>query len=169
MNEKEVKFAIIKTPRHSPDHVCSLLIIDNEIDFVFLGEALGHKNHPTKLITIPNSAAPDFNYNDYMSYVKKLKNLYPLIVGFNHFGMVIGRENIREIMNEHESLMKEFRSMVIRYYHEKPETKYVFNKIFPYMKLRTDLGEGYEDNTALVKLFLSVFYSMMMDLGYRKE
>lgn len=168
LNEKEVKFTMIKTPGHSPDHACSLMIINNEIDFIFLGEALGLKNHPTKLVTIPSSAAPDFNYNDYMSSVKKLKNLYPLNVGFSHFGMVIGRENIREIMDEHETLMRDFRKMVIRYYSENPETKYILDKILPKMVLRTDLREGYEDNPVLIKLFLGVIYGMMMDLGYRK-
>jgi len=65
--------------------------------------------------------------------------------------------------------LKDFKKNVIKYYNEKPETKYIPNKIFPDMVIRTDVRKGYEDNPILVKLFIGVIYGMMMDLGYRKE
>ena len=56
---------------------------------------------------------------------------------------------------------------VIRFYKEKPETKYVFDKVWPFLRSITDLREGYTNNPMFLKLALSIVYDMIMDLGYR--
>ena len=51
---KEFGLAAIKTPGHSPDQISTLLIKDNKVDFIHLGEALGILSHPEKSLTIPS-------------------------------------------------------------------------------------------------------------------
>lgn len=160
---------MLKTPGHAPDHICPFFISNNRINFFHLGEALGLKTHATKLITTPSCSAPNFNYETYMRSVDNLFQLSPYNIGFSHFGYISGENDIQYLMKEHKSLMVDFRNMVVKFYKEKPETKYVFNKIWPWLKTRTDVSEGYTDNPMLIKLSLSMVYGMMMALGYRKE
>jgi len=104
-----------------------------------------------------------------MTTVEKLKKIFPQKAGFGHFGVVICEDNLREILLEHESFMKDFRNKVIKYYKEKSETDHVFNKILPFFLKRTDLVGPYGETHPLMKnLILAVVYGMMMDLGYRK-
>ena len=56
----------------------------------------------------------------------------------------------------------------IKYYNECPETKYIFNKVLPWIESKIDMREKSDyESTALVKLVLSMIYGMMMDLGLR--
>ncbi|MFX0070420.1 MAG: MBL fold metallo-hydrolase [Candidatus Hermodarchaeota archaeon] len=169
LKDKEIKFTLIKTPGHTSDHISPLLIKDGKIDFIYVGEALGLMNQSKELITGPSSGAPDFNYKDHMNTLKNFKKIKPLSIGFSHFGMVLGKQNIQKLIYDHELYMKEFRKRVIKYYEEKPETKYVFDKIYDFLIARAEARNGYTDNPIVVKLILSVVYGMMMDLGYRKD
>ena len=166
MNGKEIKFSIVKTPGHTPDHQCPLFIKDGEIDFIFLGEAIGTLYHSSKLLTMPTSMPVYFKYKEYMETLEKLKSLSPLKAGFGHFGVVNGKDNVREIILEHESFMKEYRAKIIKFYEEKPETRYVVNKILPFLVPRTDLMGG--NHPVLKNIILAIVYGMMIDLGYRK-
>ena len=109
-----------------------------------------------------------FRYKDYMETIENLKKIKPSTAGFGHFGVVHGRDNVRNLLLDNESIMKEFRSDIIKYYQEKPETKYVFKKVFEKMALRTDLYSG-DKHPILENIILGITYGMMMDLGYRKE
>ncbi len=64
-----------------------------------------------------------------MDTLQNLKNLSPSYAGFGHFGVVSGKKNFRDLLLEHESFMKEFRAAIIKFYGEKPETRYVFEQI----------------------------------------
>jgi len=163
----EVKLAVIKTPGHTYDHQCSVFIKDGEIDFIHLGEAIGTIYHSTELLSMPTSMPVYFNYKNYMETLDKLKKLDPIKVGFGHFGVINGKENVHKFVEEHESSMKEFRSLVIKYYKEKPETKHVFKKLIPYFIKKTDISG--EDGLALQNIILGVVYGMMMDLKYRDD
>jgi len=163
-----VHLSIIETPGHAPDHACPMFFIDDQLDFIYFGCAMGLKHHKDKMVTLPSCSAPNFNYNEYMKSVEILKELSPLSAGFSHAGVVLGMENVREIMEEHTILMKEFREMIINYYNQIPETRYVFDNIFPWMESKTDVSEGYADNEIVRKLSLSVVFGMMVDLGYRE-
>lgn len=165
-NGEDVKMALLETPGHTPDHQSISFIKNNEIQFIFLGEAVGTLYHSNKLITSPTSMPIFFDYNTYMDSLFKLKELKtPLQCGFGHHGVVTGKENIRHILEEHQSFMKEFRSRVIEYYEGTPQTKYVFEKIKPYFQERYQVNEhqkGIFDN-----IILGLTYGMMMSLGYR--
>ena len=166
-NGEEVKLSIIKTPGHTPDHQCPLFINNNnEIDFLFLGEAVGTMYHSTELLTLPTSMPIYFKYKEYMETLENLKKLSPFKAGFGHFGVVNGKDNVREIIVEHESFMKEYRAKIIKYYEEKPETQYVVEKITPFLLPRTDLWNG--KHPVLTNVILAIVYGMMLDLGYRK-
>ena len=45
LNNHMVGLSILETPGHSPDHICPMFIINNQIDFIYFGCALGIKNH----------------------------------------------------------------------------------------------------------------------------
>ncbi len=167
LGDKNVNLAIFKTPGHSLDHVCPLFIINGKLAFIHFGEALGIKGHKDKLITAPNCAAPNFDYKLHMNSAEKLNQLNPQNAGFSHSGFVHGEKNIRCLMIDHLSLMEQFRNMIVEYYKEKPETKFVFEKIYPFLKTRSDLGDDFADNPTVRKMMLTAVYGMMTDLKYR--
>jgi len=164
----EVKLAIFKTSGHTPDHQSIAFISNNEIEFIFYGEAVGTLYHSSKLVTTPTSMPLFFNYEKYMDSLYNLKKLKtPLKCGFAHYGVVKGKENVNFILQEHEEFMKTFRTKVIQYYKEQPETKYVFQKLIPFFKGRYDISFG-KKNQILNQIILGLVYGMMMDLGYRQ-
>ncbi len=165
-NNNEIKLGIFHTPGHTPDHQCPFLIRNNELEFIFWGEAVGTIYHASKLLTMPTSMPTYFNYNEFMETLANLKKLNPLKAGFGHFGVINGKENVRKILIEHEMFLKKFREEIILAYQEKPETKHVMEKIFPLLTPRTDLN--IEGNSIFNGIALGIVYGMMMDLGYRK-
>jgi hypothetical protein len=102
-----------------------------------------------------------------MSTLQNLKKLFPSKSGFGHFGVVNGKQNFQTLLIEHESFMKEFREAVVKFYSEKPETRYVFEHIMPMLIPRTDLSFG--NDSIFNGIGLGIVYGMMMDLGYRKD
>ena len=167
LNGKRVDLGLIKTPGHTPDHQCPFFVIDDEVDFVFFGEAAGTLYHSKELLTMPTSMPVYFEYEPYMNSLQNLKELNAKLAGFCHFGVVCGRDNVEYILNENELLTEEFRSKIIKFYEEKPETKYIVEKIMPYLTPRTDLIGN--DHPIMKNIVLGVVYGMMMDLGYRKD
>ena len=167
INGSEVKLGILKTPGHTPDHQCPVFVKDNILDFIHLGESLGTIYHSSELVTMPTSMPTYYNHEQYMNTLQNLKNLSPSYAGFGHFGVVSGKKNFRDLLLEHESFMKEFRAAIIKFYSEKPETRYVFEQIMPMLIPRTDLSFG--DDSIFNGIALGIVYGMMMDLGYRKD
>ncbi|MFX1503716.1 MAG: hypothetical protein ACFFDH_22335, partial [Promethearchaeota archaeon] len=165
VNGSEVKLAILKTPGHTPDHQTPLLIRDNLIDFIFLGEAAGTIYHDSKLLTMPTSMPIYYNHENYMKTLENLKQLDPLMAGFGHFGVVNGKNNVRETLLEHETFMKIFKTLIIKYHNEKPETKYILEKILPELLPRTDLS--IDSNPLYKNIVLGIVYGMMISLGFR--
>ena len=167
INDTDVKLVIYKTPGHTPDHVCPAFIRNGKLEFIFWGEAVGTIYHSSKLVTMPTSMPIYYNHEDYMNSLSNLKKLKAEKAGFGHFGVIDGIDNVSTIMNEHEVFMKKFRQKIIDIYAEKPETKYVFEKILPYLTPRTDLP--IDSNSIFKNIALGIVYGMMMDLGYRNE
>ncbi len=165
VNGTEIKLGILQTSGHTPDHQSPILIKDGSIDFIFLGEAVGTLYHGSKLLTTPTSMPIYFNHEDYMQTLENLKKLYPLKAGFGHFGIVNGKNSVREIILEHEKFMKQFKSLITTYYNEKPETKYVLEKIQPILIDRTNFTT--DENTVFKSITLAVVYGMMISLGFR--
>ena len=165
-NGSEIKLAILKTPGHTPDHQTPVLVKDDLIDFIFLGEATGTMYHTSKLLTMPTSMPIYYNHEDYMETLINLKKLEsPLKAGFGHFGVINGKNNVRDILLEHESFMKKFKSLIVKYYREKPETKYVLDKMMPTLLPRTDFSIGH--NSIFNNISLAIVYGMMVSLGFR--
>ena len=167
VNDSDVKLGILKTPGHTPDHQCPIFVKDNLIDFIQLGESVGTIYHSSELITMPTSMPTYYNHEEYMATLTNIKKLFPSKVGFGHFGVINGKENVRRMLLEHEVFMKKFREAIIKFYSEKPETRYVLEQIMPMLINRTDLA--IEDNPVFNGIALGIVYGMMMDLGYRKE
>lgn len=166
VNGSEVELAILKTPGHVPDHECSVFIKEGEVDFIFLGEAAGFLQHTTKLLTLPVSAPPLYNFYDDMETIKKLKKLKAHKVGFAHYGVVVGKDNVEEILTDHEIFMKEFRARIIEYHEEKDDTKYICEKIAPFLLPRSNIFKKISDG--VIYIALQGVYGVMIDLGYRK-
>ena len=166
INDSEVKLAIFETPGHTPDHQCPTLIIDGNIDFIQYGESAGTIYHESKLLTMPTSMPIYYNHEKYMETLDKLIDTIPSYAGFGHFGLVTGKNNIKELLTEHKSFMKQFREKIVQFYSEKPETKYVLNKVSPLLLTRTDLSM--EHSPVLTGISLGIVYGMMTSLGYRK-
>ena len=167
INDTDVKLVIYKTPGHTPDHVCPAFIRNGKLEFIFWGKAVGTIYHSSKLVTMPTSMPIYYNHEDYMNSLSNLKKLKAEKAGFGHFGVIDGIDNVSTIMNEHEVFMKKFRQKIIDIYAEKPETKYVFEKVLPYLTPRTDLP--IDSNSIFKNIALGIVYGMMMDLGYRNE
>ncbi|MFX1566985.1 MAG: MBL fold metallo-hydrolase [Promethearchaeota archaeon] len=166
INNSEIKLAILKTPGHTPDHQTPVLIKNNSIDFIFLGEAAGTIYHDSKLLTMPTSMPIYYNHEDYMNSLENLKKLKPLKAGYGHFGIVSGQNNVRQIIIEHEEFMRKFKNLITEYYNEKPETKYILEKILPELLPRTDLS--LDSNSLFVNIVLGIVYGMMLSLGFRE-
>ena len=166
INNSEVKLAIFKTPGHTPDHQCPVLIRDGNIDFIQYGESAGTIYNESKLLTMPTSMPIYYNHEKYMETLDKLIDVVPSYAGFGHFGLVSGKKNIKELLIEHKSFMKEFREKIAQFYSEKPETKYVLKKMSSLFLPRTDLPM--EHSPVLMGISLGIVYGMMTSLGYRK-
>ncbi|MFX1312319.1 MAG: MBL fold metallo-hydrolase [Promethearchaeota archaeon] len=165
INGSELHLVIFKTPGHTPDHQCPALIKDGNVDFIQYGESVGTIYHSSELITMPTSMPIYYNHIRYMESLENLKKIIPLKAGFGHFGLINGKKNVLKLLLEHESFMNIFREKIIKYYNEKPETRYVLNKIFPLLISRTDLSVHY--NPVLSGIALAIVYGMMISLGYR--
>jgi hypothetical protein len=100
-----------------------------------------------------------------MKSLENLKQLSPLKAGFGHFGVVNGKDNVHKILFEHESFMKKYKSLIIKYYNEKAETKYILENMLPTLLPRTDLS--IEDVPIFKNIALGIVYGMMISLGYR--
>ncbi|MFW9939084.1 MAG: MBL fold metallo-hydrolase, partial [Candidatus Thorarchaeota archaeon] len=63
INGDEIRLGILKTPGHTPDHQSAVLINNDIVDFIFLGEAVGTIYHATKLVTMPTSMPIYYNHS----------------------------------------------------------------------------------------------------------
>jgi glyoxylase-like metal-dependent hydrolase (beta-lactamase superfamily II) len=167
INGDKVYLSIVQTPGHTPDHQSPIFIRNGMIDFIHYGECAGTIYHSSKLITMPTSMPVYFNYSQFMATLANLKNIIPSYAGFGHFGVVNGRYNVHNLLLEHETFLEQFRNTIIKLYKEKPETRYVFEKMLPVLIPRTDII--FEKNSIFEGIALGVVYGMMMDLGYRKD
>ncbi|MHA1723655.1 MAG: MBL fold metallo-hydrolase [Promethearchaeota archaeon] len=168
VNGSELGLAILATPGHTHDHQCPLFLKENgEVEFMFFGEAVGTIYHSTKLLTMPTSMPVLYNHDNYMSSLRRIKQLVPNMAGFGHFGLLKGRDSVKKIIEENEKFTQLFRKKVMEYYQEKPETRYVVEKITPILMERSDIA--LKNDSILKRIILGLVYGMLMDLGYRKK
>ncbi len=165
-NNSEINLAIIKTPGHTPDHQSAVFIKDGIIDFIFFGEAVGTLYHSSDLITLPVSAPIHYSFKDDMETTANLKKLEIQKAGFSHFGIINEKDNVKKILLDHEWFMTEFRAKIIKYHDERDETRYICEKITPFLLSRSDMFN--EQHMVLDNMILQAVYGVMMDLGYRE-
>jgi len=166
-NGHTYELGLFNSPGHTPDHVCPAIIKDGEVDFIFLGEAGGTLYHSSKLVTLPTSMPPLYNYQDYMESLENIISLGASSCGFSHFGFLNKKENVEEILLKDKSFTREYRSLIIKFYNERPETRYIVDKIGPYFKKRSETFDI--THPVFSNMLVALVFGMLMDLGYRKS
>ncbi|MBD3352858.1 MAG: MBL fold metallo-hydrolase [Candidatus Lokiarchaeota archaeon] len=163
----------LATPGHCNDHCCPTIYKDNKPYFCYAGEAAGTLFHGSKLVSLPTSMPPHFNWRSYMNSLKKIKNLDPEVLGFCHFGAIVDhkKQETRQFLGEHEQYMHKFRQKIIDLYKEKPSTRYIIEHM-PEELWEERVDPIFHDAEPAIRFFknlqLALVYGMMIDLGYRK-
>ncbi|MBN1801144.1 MAG: MBL fold metallo-hydrolase [Candidatus Lokiarchaeota archaeon] len=167
-NGLKIRLSLLSTPGHTPDHQCPLFLNENdEIEFLYLGEAGGTLYHSSRLISMSTSMAIYYQHEKYMSSLEKLIHLRVLKAGLGHFGVIDGERHVIDFLNDNYSFMQDFQNRIIKYYRENPSTKYVVERLLPFLATRTDRME--QDSSILRNITLGTTYGMMMNLGYRNK
>lgn len=161
---------LLHTPGHTPDHCSPSVILDDRTIFTFAGEALGTIYTNDKMLSTPTSMPPNFRYDDYVSSMEKIRGLNPELIGFCHFGILSGSEDIDFVFNDHRDFMNLFRSEIINAFNEDPSTSHVLAKTEYLWKGRIDSGfaEIKGSDAFFGNLRLALTYGVMVDLGFRK-
>jgi glyoxylase-like metal-dependent hydrolase (beta-lactamase superfamily II) len=170
---KNITIRLISTPGHSNDH-CSPTIFQNGVPiFCFLGEASGNLYHGSELLSQPTSMPPNFQFEKYMISLEKLIDLNPENMGFCHFGVISGKENVQTFLIGHKKYMIDFRAAVIELYNKNQSTRFIIENLNDYFfndEIFIDPYYRELDNHTkfLSNLRLALTYGMMVSLGFRK-
>ena len=158
---------LVASPGHTPDH-CAPTVFKNGVPvFSFSGESCGALCHAAGLVSMPTSMPPGFCFDAYMQSCQKIAALEPEILGFCHFGAIIGKNEIAQYLFRHQNKMKAFRDIVIRAYGEQPDTRYVVGQVVDFFKQRGPVSRHDSEPNSLNVIF-AITFGMMVDLGYRK-
>ncbi|UCG01238.1 MAG: MBL fold metallo-hydrolase [Candidatus Heimdallarchaeota archaeon] len=159
------QFKLISTPGHTSDHVCPTVSNNGINEFVYIGECAGGLMHSQKLVTVPSSMPPEFNFKIYMESLRKIIDLKPLNVGFAHAGVVRGQEGVKKVLMEHVDFSNYFRDFVKNKYSEKGKTRYVVEQFATLeMKKRSDVSY----NELFSNYAVAVVYGQLIDLGLKE-
>jgi len=160
---------LIHTPGHTTDHCSPSVILGDRTVFTFAGEALGTIYTNDKMLSTPTSMPPNFSYEDYISSMDKLKSMNPELIGFCHFGIISGSEDINFVFNDHRDFMDRFRQEIIDAFNENPATSHVLAKTEYLWKDRIDseFAKIKGSEAFFGNLRLALTYGVMVDLGFR--
>jgi len=160
---------LLYTPGHAADHCSPSVIMNGRTIFTFAGEAMGTIYTSDKILSTPTSMPPNFRYNDYISSMNKIRSMNPELLGFCHFGIISGRDDLNFIFNDHFDFMKRFRQGIIDAYNENPSTEHVMAKTEYLWRDRID--ESFADVKGSELFFgnlrLALTFGVMVDLGFR--
>ena len=156
---------LLSTPGHSKDHVSPTVFKDGEPVFCFAGEALGTLYHNEKIVSLPSSM-PNFHYAPFLESLTKLEALHLDCVGFCHFGVILGREDVQTFIDDQRILLEAFRAAIIEAYETDPSTRYVMEQTKHIWEGR--INNFNADNKIVSNLRLAITYGMMIDLGLRE-
>jgi glyoxylase-like metal-dependent hydrolase (beta-lactamase superfamily II) len=164
------RIQLVHTPGHTTDHCSPSVVAGDRTVFTFAGEALGTIYTNNKMLSTPTSMPPNFNYNDYISSIGKLRSMNPELIGFCHFGILSGADDINFVFEDHLEFMKRFRQEIIDAYSENPSTSNVLSRTEYLWKDRIDNEfAGIKGSEAFFgNLRLALTYGVMVDLGFRK-
>lgn len=164
------KVKLVHTPGHSGDHCSPAVYMDGVPRFLFAGEAAGTLHTHDLSLSSPSSMPPNFRFDLYMESLEKILSIKPEAIGFCHFGMISGWEDVESYLVKHGAFMKEFREEIIKAFNEKPSTENVLKSTAGLWDRRFDEEltsvKGSENFFRNLKLALT--YGVMIDLGFRK-
>lgn len=156
---------LVSTPGHSLDHSSPTVFMNQRSEFTFLGEAAGTLFHSTKLVSV-SSTMPNFRWDTYYQSFSKLIQMDLSTVGFSHFGVITGRDDIRSYLIDHLEYMQHFRQRIVELFRENPSTRYIIENTNEFWANRIDFADPKSE--VFQKLRLALTYGMMIDLGLRQ-
>jgi len=161
---------LVHTPGHTADHCSPSVMLGGRTIFTFAGEALGTIYTSGKMLSTPTSMPPNFRYNEYISSMSKLRSINPELIGFCHFGIISGSDDINFLFNDHLAFMNRFRQGIIDAFNEKPSTSHVLAETEHLWKDRIDNDfAGIKGSESFFgNLRLALTYGVMVDLGFRQ-
>jgi len=176
--KENYKIRLISTPGHTNDHVCPVVIKDNKPQFIYSGEAAGTLFNSSKLISLPTSMPPGFDFNKYMKSLDKIIELKAISIGFCHFGAIIDEldsinktSDVETYLLEHKSYIQKFRQRIIELYNQNPSTRYIIENMEKEIWQDRVDPNFYNINSAMdffKRLQLAITYGMMIDLKFRE-
>lgn len=156
---------LVSSPGHTADHVSPTLFEDNQVKFMYLGEAAGGLLHSQLLITLPSSMPPEFDFKTYIQSLDKLIELKPNITGYAHAGVVKGHERVIQALRENREYSFFFRDFVKNKFSERGETRYVVEQFIEQeMRGRSDVSS----NELYTNYVVAVVYGQLVDLGLKE-
>jgi len=172
-SSENISIRLISTPGHCDDH-CSPTIFKKGVPiFCFAGEASGNLYNGSELLSQPTSMPPNFQFEKYMISLEKLIDLNPENMGFCHFGVILGNNDVQTFLAGHKKYMIEFRDTVIALYKKNQSTRYIIENLSDYLFNDEKFIDVYyrelDNHTKfLSNLRLALTYGMMVSLGFRK-
>ncbi len=161
----EKGFKLIATPGHTSDHVCPTVFNDDITEFVYLSECAGGLLHSQKLITLPSSMPPEFDFNTYIQSLQKIIDLKPLNTGYAHAGVVRGQDGVMQALKENIEYSFYFRDFVKSNFLKQGETRYVVEQFIKReMEKRSDIPY----NELYTNYVVAVVYGQLIDLGLKE-
>ncbi|MFW9903730.1 MAG: MBL fold metallo-hydrolase [Candidatus Thorarchaeota archaeon] len=159
------QFKLLPTPGHTSDHVCPVIEKNGQTEFVYLSECAGGLLHSKKLLTVPSSMPPDFNFGTYIQSLRNVLTLKSLNVGYAHAGAVRGQEVVKQVLEEHIEFSFFFRDFVKKKFTERKKTRYVVEQFLDQeMKKRSEA----HNHELYVNYVVAVVYGQLVDLGLKK-
>ncbi|MHA1473804.1 MAG: MBL fold metallo-hydrolase [Promethearchaeota archaeon] len=172
-SSENINIQLISTPGHCNDH-CSPTIFQNGVPiFCFAGEASGNLYNGSELLSQPTSMPPNFQFEIYMISLEKLIDLNPENMGFCHFGVISGKNDVQTFLIGHRKYMIDFRDAVIELYKKDQSTRFIIENLKEYFFNDEKFIDKYyrelDNHTKfLSNLRLALTYGMMISLGFRK-
>ncbi len=161
------RLKLIAAPGHTDDHCAPTLFENDAPVFCFAGESCGALCRRSTPVFMPTSMPPMFHFEKYMESCRKIVSLAPDVLGFCHFGVIVGKKEIANSLAQHQKDMVRFRDTVIRAYAEQPDTRYVVKQVLKFFEQQGKLGCN-ESEPNSPNVIFAVTFGMMIDLGYRK-
>jgi glyoxylase-like metal-dependent hydrolase (beta-lactamase superfamily II) len=160
---------LLHTPGHTSDHCSPSVMLGDRTIFTFAGEALGTIYTNDKMLSTPTSMPPNFRYDDYIRSMYKIRSMHPELIGFCHFGILSGTDDISFVFNDHLHFMNLFRDEIIAAFNEDPSTSHVLSKTEYLWKNRidSDFAKIKGSEAFFGNLRLALTYGVMVDLGFR--
>jgi hypothetical protein len=156
---------LVSTPGHSLDHSSPTVFMNNRSEFTFLGEAAGTLFHSKKLVSV-SSTMPNYRWETYNQSFGKLIQMDLSAVGFSHFGVITGKDDIHTYLTDHLEYMQHFRQRIVELFRENPSTRYIIENTNEFWADRIDFADPKSE--VFQKLRLALTYGMMIDLGLRQ-